>query len=132
MAHRHPFKDCNLIPDLGKLPQSALPLQISESTTPSSTSDTSFGPQFPEDAHHMFSPSHQPLVDHFSSIIPPGVNVDAFLYNGVTSRAKGLPRLVPTWLDLSLLLRRERARLAVVGCHVNDRSGQRRRKRELE
>ena len=34
MAHGHPFKDCNLIPDLGKSPQSALPLQISESTTP--------------------------------------------------------------------------------------------------
>ena len=130
MTHGHPFKDRNLIPDLGKLPVSFAPPNL-KTHYPSSTSDTSFGPQFPEDAHHMFSPSHQPLVDHFSSVIPPGVDVDAFLYNGVTSRAKGLPRLVPTWLNLSLLLRRERARLAV-GCHVNDRSRQRRRKRELD
>lgn len=53
--------------------------------------------------HHMFSSSHQPLIDNFGGIIPSGVDVYAFLHDRVGARPQGLPGLVPTRLDLRSL-----------------------------
>ena len=52
------------------------------------------------EAYHMLTPSHQPLVYDFSSIIAACINVDAFFHDRVRASSQRLAGLVTTWLDL--------------------------------
>ena len=62
VAHRYSLEHRDLVPDLFSL-RSIIP---------------SCG-QFGCEPYHVFPAGHQPLVDNFGSIIPAGVDVDAFL-----------------------------------------------------
>lgn len=48
----------------------------------------------------MLSASHEPLIDNLRSIIPPGVDMNAFFHHRVRPCAKRLAGLVPAGLDL--------------------------------
>lgn len=53
----------------------------------------------------MLSPRHESLVDDLGSIVAAGINMDAFLDDGVRARSQRLSNLVSAGLDLRLLLR---------------------------
>lgn len=101
VSHRDSFEDGNLISNLseGRDAVSGLFNQGTyEMDDPLPRRD--FGVR---ESHHMFPSSHQPLIDNFCGIIPPAVDVYAFLYDRVGTRPQGLPGLVPTRLDLRSL-----------------------------
>ena len=56
--------------------------------------------------HHMLPPRHEPLINDLRRIVPSGVDMDAFFHNTVRASAQCLSRLVATWLNLRLWLRR--------------------------
>lgn len=47
---------------------------------------------------HMLSTCHEALVNHLSSIVSAGIDVDAFFDDGVGASSEGLACLVSTWL----------------------------------
>lgn len=53
----------------------------------------------------MLSPRHESLVDNFGRIVAPGINMDAFLDDGVRARSQRLSDFVSAGLNLRLLLR---------------------------
>ena len=66
--------------------------------------------------YHVFSSSHQPLVDDFGRIIATGVNMYTFLDGRVGACSQRLSNLVPTRLDgRRLLLARHVGRGCVPG-----------------
>ena len=53
-------------------------------------------------SYHVFPARHEPLIDHLGGIVPPGVDVDAFLDDRVGPGAQRLADLVAARLDVRL------------------------------